>query len=303
MYEHFFGMSERPFSLSPDTHYFFCHSGHQEALNVLMVALSSGEGFVKIVGEVGTGKTLLCRELLNRLGDKYYTAYIPNPYLSPISLRMALAQELGINARGLHSHELVNRIYERLIKIHKNGKRVVVCLDEVQAMPDETLEALRLLTNLETERRKLLQVVLFGQPELNEKLARPNNRQLLQRIVYSYILSPLDRNRVASYLNHRLSVAGYNGEALFQPEAIDDLYRASRGIPRLINILSNKSMMLAYGKGERRIEHSHVKAAVRDTEGLKPLHLFGHDYVLNVGIGVGALLLITGICMLWGYGL
>lgn len=303
MYEHFFGMNERPFSLSPDTHYFFCHSGHQEALNVLIVALNSGEGFVKIVGEVGTGKTLLCRELLNRLGEEYYTAYIPNPYLSPISLRMVLAEELGVNARGLPSHELVNRIYARLIEIHKHGQRVVICLDEVQAMPDETLEALRLLTNLETEKRKLLQIVLFGQPELNEKLARPNNRQLLQRIVYSYSLSPLDRNRVASYLSHRLSIAGYNGEALFNSEAIDDLYRASRGIPRLINILGNKSMMLAYGKGERKIGHSHVKAAVQDTESLKPLHSFIRDYFFNIGLGLGTLLLLSGLYMLWVHGL
>ena len=212
MYQQYFGLQEMPFTLAPDTQYFYLHKGHVEAMNVLMVALEYGEGFIKITGEVGTGKTLLCRELLNRLGPEYHTAFIPNPFLSPVSLRKALAEELGVDAKGLSDHDLLAAINQSLCELNAAGKKVVVCLDEAQAIPDQTLEALRLLSNLETEKGKLLHIILFGQPELDEKLARPRNRQLRQRIVHAYRLQPLDSERVASYIDHRLHIAGYNGE-------------------------------------------------------------------------------------------
>lgn len=302
MYEQFFGVREMPFSLAPDTQYFFCHQGHQEALNVLLVALNSGEGFVKITGEVGTGKTLLCRELLNRLGDDYQTAYIPNPYLSPVSLRKALAEEIGIDTHWMSDHELLKSINRRLIELTEQGKRVVVCLDEAQSIPDQTLEALRLLSNLETEKRKLLQIVLFGQPELDEKLARSRNRQLRQRIVYSYELQPLDLSRVSHYLEHRLRIAGYNGEPLFHRDAIVQIYKASGGIPRLVNILSNKSLLLAFGKGERRINAIHVRAAVNDTEGLEASPLL-REQIVNIGLGLGTFAMLATVWWLWSYAL
>jgi len=275
--------------LSPDTQYFFCHEGQQQALNTLLIALESGEGFVKVVGEVGTGKTLLCRELLNRLDtQRFYTAYVPNPYLSPSGLRMAIGAELGISSNKLQDHNrLVNHIYERLIELSTSGKQVVLCLDEVQAMPDKTLEALRLLTNLETEKRKLLQVVLFGQPELDKKLNEPHIRQLRQRIVYSVHLGALDIQRVAGYVRHRLSVAGYKGEFLFSRPAVNQLYRASRGVPRLINILCGKSMLVAYGKGDSVISPQHVSAAAEDTEGLDPISFLewhGVDVVIILSL-------------------
>ncbi|GIX22275.1 MAG: general secretion pathway protein GspA [Gammaproteobacteria bacterium] len=269
MYQAHFGLDELPFTLAPDPAYLYCHRGQQEALNVVLVALALGEGFVKITGEVGTGKTLLCRALLERLAADYETAYLPNPYLSPAGLRRALAEELGIDSVGQDEHALLKRLTERLIALNAAGRPVVVLLDEVQAMPDQTLEALRLLSNLETEKGKLLHLVLFGQPELDEKLARPRNRQLRQRIVHAYRLAPLDRGQVGHYLEHRLRVAGYRGEPLFTPAAVECIHRASGGIPRLVNILANKSLLLAYGKGVWRVDAALARQAAADTEGVE----------------------------------
>ena len=299
MYEQFYGIHEMPFSLAPDTQYFFCHQGHKQALDVLLVALAAGEGFVKITGEVGTGKTLLCRELLNRLSDGYHTCYIPNPYLSPVSLRKAVAEELAIDTRLMSDHDVINAIYRKLFEFSENGIRVVLCLDEAQAIPDQTLEALRLLSNLETEKRKLIQIVLFGQPELDEKLSRPRNRQLRQRIVYSYELQPLDKQRVQNYLDHRLRVAGYNGDPLFVGEVIDQLFSASGGIPRLVNILSNKALLLAYGKGEHVIKKSHMKQAIDDTDGVVPSSGIG-EQIIYISLGLSTLLMLLASFFIWG---
>lgn len=299
MYQQFFGLKEMPFTLAPDPQYFFLNRSHQEALNVLLVALSCGEGFIKIVGEVGTGKTLLCRELLNRLGEEYYTAYIPNPYMSPVSLRKALAEELGATSSGASDHDLQKSIYQSLFELNEQGKKVVVCLDEAQAIPDQTLEALRLLSNLETEKNKLLQIVLFGQPELDEKLAKPRNRQLRQRIVHAYTLRPLDSERVASYLDHRLHIAGYNGEPIFRHDAVEKLYRASGGIPRLINIISNKSMLLAFGKGKRAVDVDVIKEAVSDTEGLSAEQsTWVQEQAVIIGFALGMIFLLAAAFVL-----
>ncbi len=269
MYLEHFGLRELPFSITPDTSFFFNYAGHQEALNTLLVALRSGEGFIKIVGEVGTGKTLLCRKILNIFSedDDYVTAYIPNPYLTPAALNMALADELDLEyARNLGQHRILRLINDRLIQLTAAGKRVVLFIDEAQAMPEPTLEALRLLTNLETEKQKLLQIVLFGQPELDVILDRPSVRQLRQRIAFAYRLSPMDRSALGAYVAHRLVVAGYGGAALFDRAAIKALYRGSRGIPRLVNIVGHKALMLAYGRGNKRVTQDYVRAAVRDTE-------------------------------------
>ncbi|MDZ7748257.1 MAG: AAA family ATPase [Halofilum sp. (in: g-proteobacteria)] len=217
---------------------FFCDSGHREALNTLRGALDSGEGFIRVSGEVGTGKTMLCRTFMKGLRDDEQVVYIPNPHLMPTMLRLAVARELGVPADSqLDQNLLLMRIQERLIELARAGKRVIVCLDEAQAMPDETLEALRLLTNLETERSKLLQVVLFGQPELEDKLAKPELRQVRQRIAWSYRLTPYDRDELEAYVEHRLRTAGYRGDPLFTPAALDALDSASGGIPRLINVI------------------------------------------------------------------
>jgi MSHA biogenesis protein MshM len=304
MYLEHFGMREWPFRLTPDTEFFYEHTGHHEALNVLLVALRSGEGFIKIVGEVGTGKTLLCRKVLNILGEdeKFVTAYIPNPYLSPSALRLAVADELGIELPlNLDQHRQLKLISERLIEYTGQGKQVVLCLDEAQAMPAETLEALRLLTNLETEKSKLLQIVLFGQPELDTLLEQDSVRQLKQRIVFSHRLRPMDRSGMESYINHRLLVAGYAGHVLFRKAALDDLYRSSHGIPRLINILCHKALMVAYGRGLGSVDRTCMRLAIRDTQETGADLKQGFGARLYRMLGLLTVALGAGLYLLWSH--
>jgi MSHA biogenesis protein MshM len=268
MYRTHFGLKELPFTITPDTSFFFAQASHQEALNTLLVAVRSGEGFMKVVGEVGTGKTLLCRKLLAALDHReFVTAYIPNPYLQPMTLLLAVADELGLRyPQHINQHQLLKLLNRYLIETYAGGRRVLLCLDEAQAMPLETLESLRLLSNLETERRKLVQVVLFGQPELNARLDNPSIRQLKQRISFSCQLAPFSLSEVEFYLSHRLAVAGYRGPRLFPPRAVKQIYRASQGIPRLVNILAHKSLIAAFGEGARVVAPKHVRLAVADTE-------------------------------------
>jgi MSHA biogenesis protein MshM len=266
MYAAHFGLREAPFGITPDTSFFFGSPGSQEALNTLLVAARNGEGFIKITGEVGTGKTLLCRKFMATLGEGFVTAYIPNPYLEPRTLMLALADELEIPyEKDIDQHHLLKAITHRLLKLAVEGKRVLLCLDEAQAIPVETLEALRLLTNLETQKRKLLQIVLFGQPELNRKLELESIRQLAQRITFHYHLGPLSRDDLDFYVAHRLRVAGFAGARLFSRSAVAKLYAASGGVPRLVNILAHKALMLCYGQGAYAVSRAHVKAAARDT--------------------------------------
>lgn len=241
-------------------------AGYQDALNVLLVAIRSGEGFIKVTGEVGVGKTLLCRKLMNILGEGYESAYIHNPYLNPETLLYAIADELGITyEETINQNGLLKLITETLVTHNNGGKRVVVCLDEVQAMPLKTLEALRLLTNLETEKRKLIQVILFGQPELESILAQPSIRQLRQRITFSYHLLPLNKVAVKTYIQHRLIIAGFRGRDLFPKATMGLLYQASNGIPRLINILCHKALIAAYGEGSQVVKAKHMQLAIKDT--------------------------------------
>ncbi|MDO3382996.1 ExeA family protein [Gilvimarinus algae] len=265
MYAQHFGLSEQPFSLTPDTQFFYNNQSHREVLGTLLLALRHSEGFVKVVGEVGTGKTLLGRKLLDRLDRDCITAYIPNPYLTPDELKWFLAEEIGVETQDKPAHKLLNDINQRLIELAASKRQVVLIVDEAQAMPRETLEALRLLTNLETAKRKLLQVVLFGQPELDEMLQRPDLRQLKQRIVFSEYLTGIDRKNIGAYVEARLKAAGYRGAPLFARGAIRLLGQASAGIPRLINVLSHKALMAAYGEGARQVERRHMARAVLDT--------------------------------------
>ncbi|MCP3666572.1 MAG: AAA family ATPase [Gammaproteobacteria bacterium] len=293
MYQGHFGLRELPFSLTPDTAYFYRNPEHQEALNVLLLALKMGEGFLKITGEVGTGKTLLCRTLLNHFeGKSVVTAYIPNPTLSPMGLYAALTEELGIPfSSKLGRHHNLKVIYKALINHKRQGRQVVLLIDESQALPDESLEAIRLLTNLETEKSKLLQVVLFGQPELDRRLDQNSIRQLKQRITFSYTLKPLNVGSIGGYLLHRLSIAGYEGDAFFTASAIRRLYRGSQGIPRLVNIIAHKSLLAAYGAGKREVSRNHVNRAIKDTEGARQsgwMHVFIPNRWLAVSLSGGA---------------
>ena len=243
---------------------------------------------------------MLCRQLLRLLDESSVTAYIPNPFLNPTALRMALADELGVRvARNIGQHRLLQLITERLHEITAQGRRAVLLLDEAQAIPDGSLEALRLLTNLETEKRKLLQVVLVGQPELDVRLAQKRFRQLKQRIVFSYRLRPLDRKTMAKYIQHRLRIAGYHGPALYGARALARLHRASCGIPRLINLLCHKSLMAAYGAGAQRVGRDHLKRAVRDTQDVTP----GRRSWLAIASGLAGILALTSASLLYAYGL
>ncbi|QFI39735.1 AAA family ATPase [Moritella marina ATCC 15381] len=265
MYKPHFGLTEVPFGLTPNTQFYHPLVPHFEALQVLTTALASGEGFIKVTGEVGTGKTLICRKLLNELGDDYVLAYLPNPYLTPNEMRAAVASELNIDSH-LDQQQLTAALNHRLIALSAEDKQVVLLIDEAQMLPHETLEALRLISNLETESKKLMQVVLFGQPELDVRLKQDNLRQLRQRITFSYQLRPLLANETASYVEHRLTVSGYRGAPLFAPKALKLLHQASGGIPRLINVLAHKCLMLSYGENVRHINVKLVKLAIKDTD-------------------------------------
>lgn len=296
LYLKHFGLNELPFSITPDTSFYFASHSYQEGLNTLLFAILSGEGFIKITGEVGTGKTLLCRKLMSSLDETFKVAYVPNPYLEPQSLLMVLAEELGIALPAeITQHALLNALTHGLLDFARNDIKVVVCLDEVQAMPIETLEALRLLSNLETEKRKLLQVVIFGQPELEEKLNHASIRQLKQRITFDYKLDQLSRDEMQYYLNHRLVVAGYQGSRIFSRNALRLMYLKSRGVPRLVNILAHKALLATYGKGKHQVGLSEVLAAASDTKSIesiwKKMYMQAFSLIVLVGVFSGAWLL------------
>lgn len=291
MYLQYFNMSEKPFELLPDTQFFYDCDSYQEALNVLLVAIRTGEGFVKVTGEVGTGKTMLCRKLLNSLNENYVTAYIPSPFLTPTQLRMALADELGVEydegpQSDITDFRLMKDIIASLVEYNKQGKQVIVCLDEVQAMDIKTLEELRLLSNIETEKNKLLQIVMFGQPELDERLKKKSLRQLKQRISFSYELKPVAKKNLKSYINHRLGVAGYQGGELFSRLAMAKIHKDSNGVPRRINTLCNKALILAFGKGNTHVGYWHVKQAIADDEGSLPNYYGKYFAVSLVAVGI-----------------
>lgn len=293
MYEQFYGLQENPFSMTPDIDYFYRYSGHQEALNVLLVALRNGEGFVSLTGEVGTGKTLLCRQLLQLLQKDYATVYIPYPQLSPLELYQAIAADLQIDlVQDATVQQIYQKVFAELVRLKNLKRPLVVLIDEAQAMPYRSLEAVRLLSNLETEKEKLLHIIFFGQPEFDERLAKPNLRQLRQRITFSYRLQTLDKNEVPSYLNHRLRIAGFQGQELFNGKAANMIHKASNGVPRIINLLAHKALLSGYGVGVSRIGIKQVKAAIKDTDGVKVPGLFlTHTFVMGFG------LLITAVAL------
>jgi MSHA biogenesis protein MshM len=267
MYREFFKLREHPFSLTPDTDFWFGAAGHRDAMNVLCAMLRLGEGFIKVSGEIGLGKTLLCRQLLKELDKQFLTAYIPDPQLSPYGLICAVADEIGAGLPDENARDrLMTFIRKRLLYLAEQGKRLVVVIDEAHQLPDATLETLRLLTNLETEKFKLLQVVIVGQPELDTRLAKPTMRQLNQRISFSCTLTPMSFSATAGYIFHRLRVAECRSDLRFTDAAIRQICKSSQGIPRVINMLCHKALMVAYGRGEHRITREHIERAIDDTQ-------------------------------------
>lgn len=277
MYEAHFQLTDRPFRLTPQPARRYVEPSQQAALNMLRVALDEGEGFIKVVGEVGLGKTLVCRTLLEELTHPYVTAWLPDPHLSPGTMRQAVARDLGVSlpARATQA-DIHERLQTALLELAAEGRRPVVLIDEAQALPDATLEAVRLLTNLETESRKLLQVVLFGQPELDRRLGRRGLRQLRQRITFSCRLDALDPSEVRHYVDHQLAVAGASGP-LFTDPALRLVARASAGVPRLVNVICHKALLAAWGRGLPRAGWREVRRAVADTESTRQ-HLWSWRY-------------------------
>ena len=270
MYLEHFGLDRMPFETTSNARIFIDLPNHREALNTILFGLDTGEGFVKIVGEVGTGKTALCRNLLASLPEQYARVYLPNPTLEPVDLLKSIADELGARpGEAPGKHALQKAIRGALIGIAKRGGRVVLCVDEAQAMSEQSLEELRLLSNLESNLGKLAQVVLFGQPELDEKLATYSLRQLQQRIAFTAELEALDRKHCRHYIERRLRECGARGASVFTPAAIERIYRGSGGIPRLINILCHKSLLAAFSDREYQVGRRHTARALSDTEGIQ----------------------------------
>lgn len=270
MYLEHFGLTEAPFKITPHTEFFFAGANRGETLDALIYAITSGEGMVKVTGEVGAGKTMLCRVLMERLPDTVETIYLAVPSLSRDEMLTVIAGDLGIDTQGGNTTKLIRALQERLIEIHAQGKQVVALIDEAHAMPLETLEQIRLLSNLETSHDKLMQIVLFGQPELDQHLSLPHMRQLKERITHSFNLLPLPARDIKDYLSFRLRAAGYKGPDLFSTETLKLIAEASEGLTRRINIYADKTLLAAYASGTHTITPDHVRAAVSDTQIVLP---------------------------------
>jgi type II secretory pathway predicted ATPase ExeA len=265
MYNKHFGISNAPFRITPDTRHFFGGGQRAEILDTLVYAIKEGEGIIKLTGEIGTGKTMLCRMLQDHLPDTVEVVYLANPSLGRDEIIVAIAIELQLSVSSdtppLH---LQQQLQNYLIQAHRQGRQVVVFIEEAQRMPLETLEEIRLLSNLETARSKLLQLVLFGQPELDQLLDNHDIRQLKDRITQSFDLDPLSPAEVRDYVRFRLHVAGYTGNELFTAPAYRQLARSSRGLIRRLHVLADKAMLAAFAKGADRVHWMHVFRAARD---------------------------------------
>lgn len=293
MYLEHFGLNEAPFKITPHTEFFFAGANRGETLEALLYAITSGEGMVKVTGEVGAGKTMLCRVLMERLPATVEMIYLAVPSVSRDEILATIAGDLGLDPQGSTTTKLIRSLQNRLIEIHAEGKQVVALIDEAHAMPLETLEEIRLLSNLETSHDKLMQIVLFGQPELDQHLMLPNMRQLKERITHSFNLLPLPPRDIRDYLNFRLRAAGYKGPDLFSVEAVKLIAEASEGLTRRINIYADKTLLAAYAAGTHTVTADHVRAAVNDTrivlppEPAKPTRAWPIAAALAAGLAIG----------------
>ena len=271
MYYGFFGLSQPPFKITPDTDMFFDGGNRGAILEALIYAISQGEGIIKVTGEVGSGKTMLCRMLQTRLPENVETVYLANPSVSRDEILHAIAFELQLAVpKDANRIEVMHSINDYLLERHAERKQVVLFVEESQSMPVDTLEEVRLLSNLETNHHKLLQIVLFGQPELDENLRLNEIRQLRERITHSFTLPPFAATDVSPYLTFRLRAAGYRGPDLFNGRVVDYISRISEGLTRRVNIIADKALLAAFADGTHNVTLKHVKAAVRDTEFAEP---------------------------------
>lgn len=304
MYESYFGLQHSPFLLTPDTERFVDLPGHKACMALLEYALEANEGFIKVTGDIGTGKTLLCRMFLKHLQNDnskqhHRVVYIPNPLLSALGLLRTVASNLGIrNTDELAQADLFAAVQNRIVALGRTGRTTVILIDEAQSLPPDTLEALRLMSNVESETRKLVQIFLFGQVELDALLNEFRFRQVKQRIANQYHLPSLDRGNTQRYLNQRIQLAGREGEPLFSTALARELSELSGGVPRLINILAHKTLLSAYSEGHTRPTMKDLEQARRDTELPK---LQRHQrWLLSA---TGSIMLAAALGMAWLNGL
>src|SRR5215831_11608839 len=266
MYLEHFGLKEAPFRITPHTDFFFKGANRGATLEALLYAIMHDEGIVKVSGEVGSGKTMLCRVLMERLPATVETIYLANPSLSRDEILLAIGDELKLPLEKDRPTRVIRSLQEHLLRLFGEGRRVVVLIDEAHAMPEESLEEIRLLSNLESNRHKLLQIVLFGQPELDDHLDTAQMRQLKERITHSFRLEPLVRGDIDGYIDFRMRAAGYRGPKVFSPDAIRLIARTSQGLTRRINILADKALLAAFARGTHAVTATEVRRAVRDSE-------------------------------------
>ena len=289
MYTNHYGLADLPFSIAPDPRYLFMSQRHREALAHLMYGIRGDGGFVLLTGEIGTGKTTICRCFLQQLPETCDAAFIFNPKLNVLELLSTICEELHIpySRDGLSNKALTDRINAHLLAAHAQGRTTILIVDEAQNLDSEVLEQVRLLTNLETNQRKLLHIILLGQPELRDKLARPELQQLSQRIVARYHLGPLQWEEIAAYVHHRLDVAG-GSRTLFPPSVIRLLFRLSRGIPRKLNILCDRALLGAYVQGKGEVDRDILRQAAKEVYGQNAPQPWQ-----KLVVGLGALLSAT----------
>ena len=271
MYREFFGLKEKPFNITSDPNFLFLSRAHKEAFSHLLYGIKERKGFLEITGEVGAGKTTLCRALLGQLDKKTKSAFIFNSTLPELQLLQAILEDFGIIVNRRNKVSLLKQLNAFLIDELTHGNNVVLIIDEAQNLKTSMLEEIRMLSNLETDKEKLFQIILVGQPELKNKLASPSLRQLRQRISVRFHITPLQKDEIAGYISHRLSVAGSSGQVVFEPDAVDRIFDFSGGIPRLINTVCDKSMLTAYVMETRQITMPMVERSIYEMEG----HLVG----------------------------
>ncbi|WP_257217272.1 ExeA family protein [Janthinobacterium sp. BJB301] len=295
MYLRHFDLRTAPFGITPDPAFFYAGNTRGELLDALLYAVTQGEGIIKLTGEVGSGKTMLCRMLAERLPPQVDVLYLLNPRLEPDDVLHAIAAELGLALDGCRADAVLHALHGELIARHAAGRQVVLLAEEAQAMPGATLEALRLLTNLETASHKLLQIVLFGQPELQQTLDLPQYRQLKERITHSFTVPRLPKSLLDDYLACRLAAAGRTAPLLFTPAALRQLARAAQGIVRRVNILADKSLLAAFADDAQDISARHVRLAIADSPFHRPPW---HAGKLLAGV-LSALMLLLAFALLW----
>jgi len=267
VYKNFFGLKERPFNVTADPNFLFFSKKHREAFDHLIYGIKERKGFLEITGEIGTGKTTLCRALLSQLDENTKTAFILNSNLPEVQLLLAIVTDLGLTVKPRTKIALLTELNRFLIGQLKTGSNVVLIIDEAQNLKAAQLEQIRLISNIETDKEKLIQIVLVGQPELKQKLDSPGLEQLRQRIAVRYHILPLDTSELADYIYHRLHVAGANEEIVFEPEALGEIYAYSSGVPRLINLVCDRALLSGFAVGTKTITIDIIKRAVEEIEG------------------------------------